>query len=210
MHTELHLRAEFLNALTHGVGALLSLIGGVTLITMASLWGSKWQLISAIVFSLSLIGLYTSSTLYHSTHEPKAKGRLQILDHCMIYVLIAGSYTPFTLIAMREDGGWLIFGITWTLALIGIIFKLFYTGRFEVLSTLIYLGMGWLVIFAAGPMLRNVGTVELIWLGIGGFFYSFGTIFYLMDRIKHNHAIWHGFVLAGSASHFIAISYLVL
>ena len=210
MHTELHLRAEFLNALTHGVGALLSLIGGVTLITMASLWGSKWQLISAIVFSLSLIGLYTSSTLYHSTHEPKAKGRLQILDHCMIYVLIAGSYTPFTLIAMREDGGWLIFGITWTLAFIGIIFKLFYTGRFEVLSTLIYLGMGWLVIFAAGPMLRNVGTVELIWLGIGGFFYSFGTIFYLMDRIKHNHAIWHGFVLAGSASHFIAISYLVL
>ena len=210
MHTELHLRAEFLNALTHGVGALLSLIGGVTLITMASLWGSKWQLISAIVFSLSLIGLYTSSTLYHSTHEPKAKARLQILDHCMIYVLIAGSYTPFTLIAMREDGGWLIFGITWTLALIGIIFKLFYTGRFEVLSTLIYLGMGWLVIFAAGPMLRNVGTVELIWLGIGGFFYSFGTIFYLMDRIKHNHAIWHGFVLAGSASHFIAISYLVL
>ena len=210
MHTEHHLRAEFFNALTHGIGALLSLIGGVTIITMASIWGSKWQLISAIVFSLSLIGLYTSSTLYHSIHEPKTKGRLQILDHCMIYVLIAGSYTPFTLIAMREDGGWLIFGITWTLALIGIIFKLFYTGRFEVLSTLIYLGMGWLVIFAAGPMLRNVGIVELVWLGVGGFFYSFGTIFYLMDRIKHNHAIWHGFVLAGSASHFIAISYLVL
>lgn len=210
MHTEHHLRAEFFNALTHGLGAILSLIGGVTLITMASLWGTRWQLISAIVFSLSLIGLYTSSTLYHSIHEPKTKSRLQILDHCMIYVLIAGSYTPFTLIAMREDGGWLIFAISWALALIGIIFKLFFTGRFEILSTLIYLGMGWMVLFAAGPMLRNVGTVELVWLGIGGFFYSFGTIFYLMDRIKHNHAIWHGFVLAGSASHFVAISYLVL
>jgi hemolysin III len=167
-------------------------------------------LISAIIFGISLVGLYGASTLYHSTHEPLAKRRYKVLDHCMIYVLIAGSYTPFTLIAMREDGGWLIFGISWGLAIAGIIFKLFFTGRFELVSTLLYLAMGWMVVFAIGPMLRNVGTAELVWLGIGGFFYSFGTIFYLMDRIKHNHAIWHAFVLAGSASHFVAITLLVL
>jgi hemolysin III len=202
--------AEYWNTLTHGLGALLSLLGGVTLITLASLYGSSWQLTSAIVFSLSLIGLYTASTFYHGIRDPKTKNRLKVLDHCMIYVLIAGSYTPFALIALRDDGGWLLFGIVWALAAAGIVFKLFFTGRFELASTLIYLGMGWLVVFAAGPMLRNVGTAELIWLGIGGLFYSFGTVFYLRDRIRHNHAIWHGFVLAGSASHFVAISLLVL
>ncbi len=201
---------EFWNTLTHGLGALLSLLGGVTLITLASLYGNSWQLTSAIVFSLSLIGLYTASTFYHGIHEPKTKNRLKVLDHCMIYVLIAGSYTPFALIALRDDGGWLLFGTVWALAAAGIVFKLFFTGRFELASTLIYLGMGWLVVFAAGPMLRHVGTAELVWLGIGGLFYSFGTVFYLRDRIRHNHAIWHGFVLAGSASHFVAISLLVL
>ncbi|GAB2994762.1 hemolysin III [Arenimonas maotaiensis] len=205
-----HLRAEFWNALTHGAGAVLSLIGGAVLVTLASLYGNGWQLTGAIVFSLSLIGLYTASTLYHAVHEPKAKGRLKVLDHCMIYVLIAGSYTPFALIALRGDGGWLLFGTIWTLAAAGIVFKLFFTGRFELLSTLVYLAMGWLVVFAAGPMLRHVGTTELVWLGIGGLFYSLGTVFYLWERLRHNHAIWHGFVLAGSASHFVAISYLVL
>lgn len=203
-------RAEFWNAVTHGAGAVLSLVGGIVLITLASLYGNGWQLTSAIVFSLSLIGLYTASTFYHSAREPKAKGRLKVLDHCMIYVLIAGSYTPFALIALRDDGGWILFGTVWALALAGIVFKLRFTGRFELLSTLIYLAMGWLVLFAAGPMLRNVGTVELVWLGVGGLFYSFGTIFYLMDRIRHNHAIWHAFVLAGSTSHFVAISLLVV
>ena len=210
MDTDYDLRAEFYNAITHGLGAFLSVIGSIILITLAALYSDSWQLISAIIFGISLVGLYGASTLYHSTHEPQAKRRYKVLDHCMIYVLIAGSYTPFTLIAMREDGGWLIFGIAWGLAIAGIIFKLFFTGRFELVSTLLYLAMGWMVVFAIGPMLRNVGTVELVWLGIGGFFYSFGTIFYLMDRIKHNHAIWHAFVLAGSASHFVAITLLVL
>jgi hemolysin III len=210
MHSEHHLRAEFYNAVTHGLGAFLSVVGGIVLVLLGALYGDVWQLASAIVFSVSLIGLYGASTLYHSTHEPKAKLRYKILDHCMIYVLIAGSYTPFTLIAMRDDGGWWIFGISWAIALAGIVFKLFFTGRFELLSTLMYLAMGWMVVFAIGPMLRTVGTAELVWLGIGGLFYSFGTIFYLMDRIRHNHAIWHVFVLAGSASHFVAITYLVL
>ena len=210
MHTEHHLRAEFYNAVTHGLGAFLSVVGGIVLTTLAVLYGNGWQITSAVIFSLSLIGLYGASTLYHSTHDPVAKKRYKILDHCMIYVLIAGSYTPFTLIALRDDGGWWLFGISWSIALAGIIFKLFFTGRFEVLSTLMYLAMGWMVMFAIGPMMRNVGTAELVWLGIGGLFYSFGTIFYLMDRIKHNHAIWHAFVLAGSASHFAAITLLVV
>ena len=210
MNTEHHLRAEFYNAITHGLGALLSVVGGLALTGLALQNGDGWQIVSAIIFSLSLIGLYSASTLYHSTHEPAAKQRYKILDHCMIYVLIAVSYTPFTLIALREDGGWWLFGISWGIAAAGIVFKLFFTGRFELLSTLMYLAMGWMVVFAIGPMLRHVGSAELIWLGIGGLFYSFGTIFYLMDRIKHNHAIWHAFVLAGSASHFIAISMLVL
>jgi hemolysin III len=205
-----HWRAEFLNTLTHGLGALASLIGGSVLVVLAALYGSGWQLASALVFSLSLLGLYTASTFYHGTVEPKRKQRLKVLDHCMIYVLIAGSYTPFALIALRDDGGWLLFGVVWAMAMAGIVFKWFFTGRFELASTLVYLGMGWLVLFASGPMLRNVGSTELIWLGIGGLFYSLGTIFYMKERIRHSHAIWHGFVLAGSGSHFIAISMLVL
>ncbi len=205
-----HWRAEFLNTLTHGLGALASLVGGIILVALAALYGTGWQLVSAIIFSLSLVGLYTASAFYHGTFEPKLKHRLKILDHCMIYVLIAGSYTPFALIALRDDGGWLLFGVVWAMAVAGIVFKWFYTGRFELASTLVYLGMGWLVLFAAGPMLRHVGTTELIWLGIGGLFYSLGTIFYMKERHKHNHAIWHGFVLAGSSSHFVAISMLVL
>ena len=210
MTADHHLRDEFYNAITHGLGALLSVIASIVLITLAALYSNSWQLISAIIFGISLVGLYGASTLYHCTHEPAAKRRYKILDHCMIYVLIAGSYTPFTLIALREDGGWWLFGTAWSIALAGIIFKLFFTGRFELLSTLLYLAMGWMVVFAIGPMLRHVGTAELVWLGIGGLFYSFGTIFYLLDRIRHNHAIWHAFVLAGSASHFVAISLLVL
>ena len=119
-----HLRAEFWNALTHGTGAVLSLIGGVALITLASLYGSGWQLTGAIVFSLSLIGLYTASTFYHAVREPKAKGRLKILDHCMIYVLIAGSYTPFALLALRDAGGWLLYGTVWAWALAGVVCQL--------------------------------------------------------------------------------------
>ena len=210
MHTEHHLRDEFYNAITHGLGALLSIIGGIVLITLAAIYGNQWQLISAVIYSISLVGLYGASTLYHSTHEPIAKRRYKVLDHCMIYVLIAGSYTPFTLIAMRDDGGWWLFGISWSMALAGIVFKLFFTGRFELVSTLLYLGMGWMMLFAAGPMLRNIGTAALAWLGSGGFCCSVGTIFSLMGRVRHNHAIWHAFVLAGSASHFVAISLLVL
>jgi len=203
-------REELWNAITHGLGAILSVAGGAVLITLAALKGNNWQLISAIVFTMALMLLYTASTLYHSIPHTSAKQKLKVFDHCAIYILIAGSYTPFTLIGLREHGGWWLFGIIWTLALAGVIFKLFYTGRFELVSTLIYIGMGWLVVFAIKPMLKHIDMGTLIWLFTGGFFYTLGTIFYMSKKIRYTHAIWHVFVMLGSASHFVAISRQVL
>ena len=209
--TDMHdFREELWNAITHGLGAILSVAGGAVLITLAALKGTEWQLISAIVFTMALMLLYTASTLYHSIPHTSAKQKLKVFDHCAIYILIAGSYTPFTLIGLREHGGWWLFGIIWILALAGVIFKLFYTGRFELISTLIYIGMGWLVVFAIKPMLQHIDTATLVWLFIGGFFYTLGTIFYMSKKIRYTHAIWHVFVMLGSASHFVAISRQVL
>lgn len=209
--TDMHdFREELWNAITHGLGAILSVAGGAVLITLAALNGTEWQLISAIVFTMALMLLYTASTLYHSIPHTSAKQKLKVFDHCAIYILIAGSYTPFTLIGLREHGGWWLFGIIWILALAGVIFKLFYTGRFELISTLIYIGMGWLVVFAIKPMLQHIDTATLIWLFTGGFFYTLGTIFYMSKKIRYTHAIWHVFVMLGSASHFVAISRQVL
>lgn len=209
--TDMHdFREELWNAITHGLGAILSVAGGAVLITLAALNGTEWQLISAIVFTMALMLLYTASTLYHSIPHTSAKQKLKVFDHCAIYILIAGSYTPFTLIGLREHGGWWLFGIIWILALAGVIFKLFYTGRFELISTLIYIGMGWLAVFAIKPMLQHIDTATLIWLFTGGFFYTLGTIFYMSKKIRYTHAIWHVFVMLGSASHFVAISRQVL
>ncbi len=209
--TNMHeFREELWNAVTHGLGAILSVAGGAVLITLAALKGTHWQLISAIVFTMALMLLYTASTLYHSIPHTSAKQKLKVFDHCAIYILIAGSYTPFTLIGLREHGGWWLFGIIWILAVAGVIFKLFYTGRFELISTLIYIGMGWLVVFAIKPMLEHIDMTTLIWLFVGGFFYTLGTIFYMSKKIRYTHAIWHVFVMLGSASHFVAISRQVL
>ena len=209
--TDMHdFREELWNAITHGLGAVLSVAGGAVLITLAALNGTEWQLISAIVFTMALMLLYTASTLYHSIPHTSAKQKLKVFDHCAIYILIAGSYTPFTLIGLREHGGWWLFGIIWILALAGVIFKLFYTGRFELISTLIYIGMGWLAVFAIKPMLQHIDSATLIWLFTGGFFYTLGTIFYMSKKIRYTHAIWHVFVMLGSASHFVAISRQVL
>lgn len=209
--TDMHdIREELWNAITHGLGAILSVVGGTVLITLAALKGNPWQLISAIVFTMALLLLYTASTLYHSIPHISAKQKLKVFDHCAIYILIAGSYTPFTLIGLRGHGGWWLFGIVWTLALAGVIFKLFYTGRFKLVSTLIYIGMGWMVVFAIKPMLQNIDATTLIWLFTGGIFYTLGTVFYMSKKIRYTHAIWHVFVMLGSASHFIAISRQVL
>jgi hemolysin III len=199
------LRDEIANALTHGVGAAVALAGGAVLVTLAAIHGDGWQLAGAIVFGIALLLLYTASTLYHAIQHPVAKGRLKVFDHCAIYVLIAGTYTPFTLIGLRGPWGWSLFAAIWTLALAGVVFKLFYTGRFKRLSTAIYIAMGWLVLVAAKPMLASLDGWTLGWLLAGGGFYTLGTFFYHRESIPYAHAIWHMFVIAGSVSHYVAV-----
>ena len=196
---------ELANALTHGFGAAAALAAGAVLITLTALFGDGWQLASAIVFGVAMLLLYTASTLYHAISHPIAKGRLKVFDHCAIYLLIAGTYTPFMLVGLRGPTGWWLFGTIWTLALAGVVFKLFYTGRFKRLSTFIYLGMGWLLVVAIKPMLHALDTATLIWLLAGGLAYSGGTFFYMRPKLRYAHAIWHGFVLIGSVCHYVAV-----
>ncbi len=198
-------REERASALTHGVGATAALVAGVVLVTLAALHGDGWQLASAIVFSISLVLLYLASTLYHSFQQPVIKRRLKVFDHCAIYLLIAGTYTPFTLIGLRGPWGWGLFAAIWTLALAGVVFKLFYTGRFKRLSTLIYVAMGWLVLVAIKPVLASLDAWTFGWLVAGGVFYTLGTIFYHRESIPYSHAIWHVFCIAGSVCHYIAV-----
>ncbi|MDR1076871.1 MAG: hemolysin III family protein [Xanthomonadaceae bacterium] len=204
------IREEIFNSLTHGIGALAALAGGAVLITLAAVWGDGWQLSGAIVFGIALLLLYTASTLYHAIQHPVAKSRLKVFDHCAIYVLIAGTYTPFTLIGLRGAWGWSLFGAIWGLALSGVVFKLFFTGRFKKLSTVIYIGMGWLIVVAIKPMLTLLDTSTLVWLLLGGVFYTLGTFFYHRESIRYSHAIWHLFVVGGSACHFVAVSTQIL
>ncbi len=202
-------REEVANALTHGLGVVAAIAGGAVLITLAALYSDGWQLASAIVFISTLVLLYTASTLYHAIpHEP-TKTRLQVLDHMAIYLLIAGTYTPFTLVGLKGPWGWWLFGTIWTLAVAGVAFKAFYTGRFKRLSTIIYVAMGWIAVVAIEPMIRLISAASLLWLLAGGVSYTLGTVFY-MSRRRYAHAIWHAFVLGGSASHFVAVWLLVV
>lgn len=201
---------EWLNALTHGIGAVVALGAAAVLITLASIYGDAWAVVGASVYGASLLLLYVASTLYHAISHVPTKARLKVFDHCMIYVLIAGTYTPFTLTALRGPWGWTLFGIIWSLALAGIVFKLYYTGRFHWLSTGIYIGMGWLVVVAFEPLMRSVPGSALAWLLAGGIAYTVGTVFYMSRRLPYAHAIWHGFVLAGSVCHFAAVLIQVL
>lgn len=198
-------REELANALTHGLGATAALAGSATLVTLAALDGDAWQLGAAIVFGIALLLLYIASTLYHATRHPVVKGRLKVFDHCAIYVLIAGTYTPFTLIGLRGPVGWWLFAIIWVLALAGVVFKLYYTGRFKKLSTLIYLAMGWLILIAAKPLFAALDAWTLGWLIAGGASYTLGTVFYHRPSMRYSHAVWHLFVLGGSVSHYIAV-----
>ena len=204
------MRDEIASALTHGLGAVAALAGGAVLITLAAIHGDAWQLGASIVFGITLLLLYTASTLYHAIQHPVAKGRLKVFDHCAIYLLIAGTYTPFTLIGLRGPWGWGLFAAIWTLAVAGVVFKLFYTGRFKLLSTIIYIAMGWLVIVAIKPLLQSLDAWTLGWLLAGGVFYTLGTFFYHRESIRYSHAIWHLFVIAGSVCHFIAVTEQVL
>lgn len=204
------IREEIASALTHGLGAMAALAGSAVLITLAAIYGDGWELASAIVFGVALLLLYTASTLYHAIQHPVAKGRLKVFDHCAIYLLIAGTYTPFTLIGLRGTWGWWVFAAIWTLAIAGVVFKLFYTGRFKKLSTAIYVAMGWLVLVAIKPMWASLDGWTLGWLFAGGAFYTLGTIFYHREHLPYSHAIWHMFVLAGSVCHFVSVTAQIL
>jgi hemolysin III len=196
---------EIANSVTHGIGAALSIAGAVWLIALASLYGTVWHIVSGSVFGGSLVILYTISTLYHSFQGPRLKYVFRILDHVSIYILIAGTYTPFTLVSLRGGWGWTLFGIVWGLAVIGIISKFFLIGKWPVLSTLIYIFMGWLIMIAIKPAIEAIPAGGLLLLLSGGLCYTAGTIFYALKIIPFHHMIWHVFVLGGSACHFLAV-----
>ncbi len=206
-HTEREetLSEEIASALTHGLGAAAALAGGAVLITLAALYGDGWQLSAAIVFGITLLLLYVASTLYHAIQHPVTKGRLKIFDHCAIYLLIAGTYTPFTLIGLRDTVGWWLFGTIWALAFFGVVFKLFYTGRFQLISTIVYIAMGWLIVVAAKPAMKALDPWTFGWLLGGGVAYTLGTFFYHRPKMPYSHAIWHMFVIAGSVCHYVAV-----
>jgi hemolysin III len=172
--------------------------------------GGAWHIAGCTTFGVTLVLLYAASTLYHSLRTPHLKRMLKILDHAAIYLLIAGTYTPFTLVNLRGFWGWTLFGLVWGLSIFGILWKFFHVDRFQVVSTIIYLVMGWIVIIAIKPVLAAVPLSGILWLLAGGFFYTVGVLFFAWKRIPYNHAIWHVFVMAGSVCHYFAVLFYVL
>jgi hemolysin III len=201
---------EIASSVTHGIGFLLAVAMLSVMVVFAALRGTVWHVVACALYGSTLTLLYAASTLYHSLTSERAKAVLKIIDHSAIFLLIAGTYTPFLLVPLREGWGWSLFGVIWTLALVGVGFKLVFTGRFKRLSTLIYVGMGWIVVIAIRPLWMHLSMGGLIWLVAGGLFYTAGTVFYLNRGIPFNHAIWHGFVLAGSLCHFVSVMFYVI
>lgn len=201
---------EILNAVTHGVGTLFAVIALGILTAAAYMEGGVWHLVSFIIYGISLVLLYLASTLYHSFTNERVKCVLKFFDHAAIYLLIAGTYTPFTLVPLHGAIGWTIFGIIWGLALTGITLKIFFVKKYNVLSTICYLIMGWFAVVMIKPLLSTIEVGGLYWLLIGGIFYSVGSIFYLARKMPYHHAVWHLFVMAGSVAHFVAIFKYIL
>lgn len=200
---------EIANAITHGVGAALSIAALVALVFAAATWGNGWHLASAIVYGLTMFLLYMASTLYHAITHPGARRVFKVIDHAGIYLLIAGTYTPFTLVTIRDDGGWWLFAIVWILAAAGISLEAFWVNRPKWVSALIYLGMGWLAIFAIKPITANLAPGGVWLLIAGGLAYSLGTVFYVLKKVKWMHPVWHLWVLAGSLLHFLSVMFYV-
>nr|WP_245613605.1 hemolysin III family protein [Pelobacter seleniigenes] len=201
---------EIANSVTHGIGTLLAILGLVMLVVFASLHGNAWHIVSCSIFGGTLLLLYLSSTLYHSIPSPRVKRLLRVFDHSAIYLLIAGTYTPFTLVNLRGPWGWSLFGIVWGIALLGILLKTTRYAQLRGVSTTLYLIMGWTVIIAIKPMLSVLAPTGFTLLLLGGLAYTFGVIFYAWKRLPYGHAIWHLFVLAGSCFHFFAVFYYVI
>lgn len=198
-------REEFANSLTHGLGAGLSVAGLVLLVVRSAQHGNTWHVVSTAIFGASLVLLYTASTLYHSLRGERLKQVLQKFDHAAIFLLIAGTYTPFVLITLRGPWGWSLFGVVWGLAVAGVTLKFWLAGRFRLISTLIYLAMGWLVMVAIKPLIAALPAGGLQLLIAGGLCYTGGAAFYLWKRLPYHHAIWHLWVLAGSVCHWAAV-----
>ncbi|MBK1816072.1 hemolysin III family protein [Luteolibacter yonseiensis] len=202
-------REEVASLLTHALGTLLSVVALVVMLVLSE--GEPLKIVSAAVFGTSLILLYASSTLYHFFTSARWKARFQSLDHACIYLLIAGSYTPITLVTLRGATGWWLFGTVWSLAILGVLIKTLRKGRKgHWISTTLYLAMGWLILFAFAPLVRNLPMAGVWWLVAGGLTYSFGIIFYAWNRLPFNHAIWHLFVMGGSSCHVLAVARYVL
>jgi len=201
---------EIANSITHGLGIILAITGMAVLINFAGLYGNRWHMISCTIFATTLILQYTFSTLYHSIQLPRAKSIMRVLDHSAIFLLIAGTYTPFMLVNLRGPWGWTLFFIVWALAIFGVLFQVSLLRRWQGISLTLYICMGWVVVVAIKPMLDNVAPGGLILLLLGGLSYTSGVGFYLWKKLRYHHAIWHGFVLAGSILHFFAVLFYVI
>jgi hemolysin III len=201
---------ELANSVTHGIGLVFSLVGFIFLLVLAVMRGSAWHITGCAIYGSTLVCLYTASTLYHGIQSPHLKRALKVFDHSAIYLLIAGTYTPFLLVNLRGGWGWTLLSIVWTLAVAGIIFKFWFVDYFPILSTVVYLLMGWLALIAVKPLFGLVPTGGLIWLMAGGLAYTVGVVFYAWKRIPYNHVIWHAFVMTGSACHYFAVLYSVI
>ena len=204
------LREEIANSITSAVGVALAVAGSAILIARANNYGAVWHVVSCSVYGATLILLYTASTLYHSIHFPRVKSILRVLDHAAIFLLIAGTYTPFTMVNLRGSWGWSLFGVIWGLAFMGIVFQASFLRRWAIASVGLYVGMGWAVVVAAKPMFATVAPGGLVLLLVGGLAYTLGIGFYAWRRLPYHHAIWHVFVLAGSIFHFFAILFYVI
>ncbi|WP_100331182.1 PAQR family membrane homeostasis protein TrhA [Bacillus xiapuensis] len=200
---------EIANSITHGVGAVFSIAALTLLIALSSIYGNVWHVVSFMVFGITMLLLYLSSTLVHSFPRGKVKDLFEIFDHSSIYLFIAGTYTPFLFLAVKGTLGWTLFGVIWGLALIGTVFKCFYVKRFLKTSTILYVVMGWLIVFAWEPLIQNISSNSVVLLVTGGILYTIGAVFYVWRGFKFHHMIWHLFVLAGSVSHFFSVLYLL-
>jgi hemolysin III len=206
---------EISHSAIHALGSHL----GAAMLALMVVFGAQsgeqvpWKVVSGAVFGVAVILLYTVSSVYHAVTHPRAKQILEVCDHMAIYFLIAGSYTPFTLVTLRPGHpavAWTIFGIVWGLTLMGAVFKVFFTGKLRIVSTLAYIGMGWIAVFAIKPLMEALPTAGLVWLLVGGVLYTLGTVFYLWRVMPFHHAVWHLFVLAGTLCHFFAVFFYVM
>lgn len=201
---------EIFNSVSHGTGGLLAIAGTVVLIVFAAIYSNAWGVVSSAIYGASMIILYTMSTLYHAITNRKAKKFFRIMDHNTIFLLIAGTYTPYTLVPLRGSLGWVIFGIIWGATIIGIVFNSIDLEKYRKLSVVCYVAMGWAIIIAIKPMIAHVPLISLVFLLIGGVLYTGGIVFYVIKKIKYFHSVWHLFTIAGTVFHYFSILFIMI